>query len=687
MTKALTKTLLVMSLTAGTQFTQAETIELSPGANIQDAIDSAANGDIIRLLPGTYQPTSPLNTNGKAISIIGDLDVSGIPISIIDGQGTTRLFQFTNGEGPETVLENLKITNGNATDANDPLGDTGGGIYCESSPTIRNCTISSCESFRGGAIAILDDAYPLLTGCRLLFNSGFFGGAIFTPITPGVDPTTDLIIEGCTFSGNTTEYDIVNGIIRFAQLNKRLVLRSCQFTAHSADTCVFVGHDALIEDCTFQEAGTIAVEWGDGSLDIRDSEFAGTEVQAGVSVFAPSFGGPPLPVTVEELFVDNCSFRGFGLCAVNTIASQSTGIIQSSTFRDNRLGLPALAMPLDSADWQITNCIFTGNIAGEMSNGGATYGGNASFTGCQFADNAAFRGPVAYGLNLTFVNCFMNENSAGEGGGIIFVQDRVIVRNCEITNNSSQGIGGGIFMGFSSDQDSIIGGSLFSRNFSRSGSAAFFFEATVRIDSCIFDSNEATILNPQDPLEGLGGGIAGTTSSNLLFNNCTFSENTADRSGGAAYIGQTNASFINCALENNTGIISGGGIEIGQSSAVSIRASEIVSNTSDTGGGILLDNSAMQIENSRVCGNVIGQINGGPYDDLGGNQISDDENCGCIVGDIDCNFIIDGSDLAVILGNWGSCTAGTCIADLDHNGIVNGADLSLILGTWGVYDG
>ena len=54
-----------MSLTAGTQFTQAETIELSPGANIQDAIDSAANGDIIRLLPGTYQPSalSPLVTH------------------------------------------------------------------------------------------------------------------------------------------------------------------------------------------------------------------------------------------------------------------------------------------------------------------------------------------------------------------------------------------------------------------------------------------------------------------------------------------------------------------------------------------------------------------------------------------------------------------------------------------------
>lgn len=685
--QALTHAIICSSSVIFTSVLNGETVVVPAGGDIQSVINSVDDGDTILLEAGTYQPTSALDTLGKAITILGVTDNQNQPLSVIDGQTTTRLFEFLNNEGPTTVLENLQIINGNATDANDPLGDTGGGIYCTASPTIRNCTISSCESFRGGAIAILDDAYPLLTGCRLLNNSGFFGGAIFTPITPGVDPTTDLIIEGCTFSGNTTEYGIVNGIIRFVQLNKRLVLRSCLFTSNTANACVFAGHDTLIEDCIFQEAARIAVEWGDGSLEVRDSEFVGTEIQSGVWVFSVGGPGSELPSTVDELFMDNCSFQGFGLCGVNTSTSQSNGVIQSSTFRNNRFTQPALKLPLTAGNWQVTDCIFTGNINTEPGNGAAIFGGNVTINRCQFADNAAIRGPVGYGLNLTFVNCLINENSAGEGGGIIFVQDRVIIRDCEITNNSSQGLGGGITMGFSSDEESIIGGSRFYRNFSRTGSAAFFYEATVRIDSCIFESNEATISNPQDPLEGLGGGIAGTTASNLQFNSCTFIDNKADRSGGAAYIGETDASFINCALENNSGFLSGGGIEIRQASAVSIRASDILSNTSNTGGGILLNNSAMQIENSRVCGNVIGQIDGGPYDDLGGNQISDDDNCGCIIGDIDCNLIIDGSDLAVVLGNWGPCTAGACIADLDHNGIVNGADLSLILGNWGVYDG
>jgi alpha-tubulin suppressor-like RCC1 family protein len=48
--------------------------------------------------------------------------------------------------------------------------------------------------------------------------------------------------------------------------------------------------------------------------------------------------------------------------------------------------------------------------------------------------------------------------------------------------------------------------------------------------------------------------------------------------------------------------------------------------------------------------------------------------------DFDANLATDGSDLAYLLGAWGTAAAAF---DLDDDGIVNGADLAVLLGAWG----
>ena len=58
---------------------------------------------------------------------------------------------------------------------------------------------------------------------------------------------------------------------------------------------------------------------------------------------------------------------------------------------------------------------------------------------------------------------------------------------------------------------------------------------------------------------------------------------------------------------------------------------------------------------------------------------SDGATC---LGDFDGDGFVSGSDLAVLLGSWGSCT-GSCVADLDDNSVVDGADLATLLGSWG----
>ncbi|MBL9118571.1 MAG: hypothetical protein JNL80_01500 [Phycisphaerae bacterium] len=52
----------------------------------------------------------------------------------------------------------------------------------------------------------------------------------------------------------------------------------------------------------------------------------------------------------------------------------------------------------------------------------------------------------------------------------------------------------------------------------------------------------------------------------------------------------------------------------------------------------------------------------------------------CSVADIDCSGVVNASDLAILIGAWGT---SLCEADLNGDGNVNGLDLAILLGMWG----
>ena len=53
--------------------------------------------------------------------------------------------------------------------------------------------------------------------------------------------------------------------------------------------------------------------------------------------------------------------------------------------------------------------------------------------------------------------------------------------------------------------------------------------------------------------------------------------------------------------------------------------------------------------------------------------------CFAVPRDLNHDGVIGGSDLGLMLGNWGLSGIG----DLDNSGMVNGADLGILLGSWG----
>jgi alpha-tubulin suppressor-like RCC1 family protein len=52
-------------------------------------------------------------------------------------------------------------------------------------------------------------------------------------------------------------------------------------------------------------------------------------------------------------------------------------------------------------------------------------------------------------------------------------------------------------------------------------------------------------------------------------------------------------------------------------------------------------------------------------------------------GDVSRNGIVDGVDLAAVLGAWGTDGKGQFACDIDRSGIVDGADLAQVLNSWG----
>ena len=80
--------------------------------SIQSAIDSASDGGLILVGPGTYNENQ-INTNGKSLSIVGSVDSENMPTSVIDAAGSSQnVLLVRNGESPQ--YSNFIITNGSA---------------------------------------------------------------------------------------------------------------------------------------------------------------------------------------------------------------------------------------------------------------------------------------------------------------------------------------------------------------------------------------------------------------------------------------------------------------------------------------------------------------------------------------------------------------------------------------------
>ena len=181
------------------------------------------------------------------------------------------------------------------------------------------------------------------------------------------------------------------------------------------------------------------------------------------------------------------------------------------------------------------------------------------------------------------------------------------------------------------------------------------------------------------------------------FTSCTVSGNNGnffpigltqlDIDGGAGDIAISNTTFIDCLVENNYATScpapisceGRSGMSIEQGTAQLIGCTIRNNNASSRAGLFIGTPLEVSISDTTVCGNMTpGQVIG-TYTDLGGNTVADECLPEC-PADLDDDGTVGGSDLTVLLAEWGQPDSP---ADLDGDGTVGGADLTVLLGFWG----
>ena len=175
--------------------------------------------------------------------------------------------------------------------------------------------------------------------------------------------------------------------------------------------------------------------------------------------------------------------------------------------------------------------------------------------------------------------------------------------------NNTNGDGGGISIGTSSNFAVNISNCTFTGNTAKSG-GAMGIDAPTTITNCIFTGNKAA--------SNYGGAIYSGHYGKLTITDCTFTENSSQNSGGGIYMnGEPESKISNCVITKNTSGNYGGGFATGayygsSSASVTFESCDITNNMSTgSGAGLYLGGGTSTFISCDISGNVISGDNSG----------------------------------------------------------------------------
>ena len=287
---------------------------------------------------------------------------------------------------------------------------------------------------------------------------------------------------------------------------------------------------AAMNNCTFSEnsasgggGGAQFFGWTlSNNIDINDCTYnKNTAGWDGGAVFV----GQDVNLTVtDSIFADNVasgqSAYGGGIRWDNHNYHNKTASITDSHFTNNTAGFGGGLYWYDdyANTTTITNCVFTENYA---DHGGGLYWsrGEPNIIGCIFKRNHA-NGRWAWLDDWTYGDFF------GGGGGIFSFTSSGTIKDCTITDNTTSGSGGGIYLG-GGDMAPKLHNCLITNNSAvlDGGGIASYWFALPQITNCTIAGNTAS--DPANSNHGRGGGISCSYQSKTIMKDCILADNAA----------------------------------------------------------------------------------------------------------------------------------------------------------------
>jgi len=523
-------------------------------SNIQSAVSSANNGDVIKLNSQTYSARdsdSRIRINDKRNLVIQG--PSSTSRATLDGRNLCRMFTVTNTS--TVTFKYINFLNGNSST------NSGGAIFSSGRITVDSCNFRNNKGESGGTIFLSATASnSVISNCQFIGSKGIY-------------PSTDNFIEGgaidshasyvtvkdCLFESNTALN--AGGALNFATSIGSQVINS-NFTSNSALTggaLRIASSSVVIQNCNFNKNSAT----DGGAINSRDSN---------VTVLSSNFN-------------DNiASSRGGGIFSnIDRSSSPNYLNIESSNFNRN-LGRIGGAI-FSNTSLNVVKSVFNANKAciatvesngavktsvTSLCNGGAIYAdGKTSITSnSKFVSNSAYNGGVIYSNNvLNIVSSTFDKNTALQNGGVIYVSNALTVSASIFSNNKANNNGGAIC---AEGITSITSNSKFISNSAYNG-GVIYSNNVLNIVSSTFDKNTASRS---------GGAIY--ASNALTVSSSIFSNNKANNNGGAiCTVGVTivkdKSSFVNNIGEWGSAIFSNNELKIYSTSFSKNKAKSKVS--------------------------------------------------------------------------------------------------------------
>lgn len=199
-------------------------------------------------------------------------------------------------------------------------------------------------------------------------------------------------------------------------------------------------------------------------------------------------------------------------------------------------------------------------------------------------------------------NCTMSENRGGGNGGAIFtaIGTRVEATGTLFHRNSAGGSSGGVI--YSDRADIVFTDCTFTENDASQGGAINNAGSAI-VDRCTFTGNFTT--------SGLGGAINNFNQGTLEVTASTFTANQAGTSGGAINQRGISATIADCTFTANASLGRDGGAFSAESGAVLIDRCVFIDNNAQDDGGAINAATPVPMTDCLILGNTAGQDGGG----------------------------------------------------------------------------